>query len=209
VAIAAMIEQGVWTTGKQKGGAISASAALKEAVATEAAAHGLSKAKAKRVVEKAAALVEPKSKAKIDTVIAAAKRSALEVVRAMTDLSITKELDILRHVEPKPETDVVLRIVKAIGKVEGADYKRLVSEIVNHAIVDDILTEASKTTAAERDAARKAQAQAVSNAAAKAAEARKAKAEKPKAEKAKAVPKMKDSKRKAKTVAPVTDPEFA
>lgn len=206
VAIAALIEQGVWTTGKQKGGMISASAALKDAVATEAAAMGLSKGKAKRVVEKAAALVEPKSKAKLEPVVLAAKQSAAAVIKAMENLSLTKELDILRHVEPRPDSDTVLRIIKMIGKVEGADYKRLVSEVVNHSIVDDILAEAGKMTAEQREAARKEQASSKSIAAAKAAEARKAKTAKPKADKAKAVPKLKDSKKKAPGV--VKDPEF-
>jgi len=206
VVISGLIEQGAWTTGKQKGGIISASAALKDAVAAEAAAKGLSKAKAKRVVEKAAALVEPKSKARIDAVAAAAKEGHVAVVKALAEREITKEKHILVHVETPEPPDPVLRLIKAIGKVDGADYKRLVKEIVNHAIIDDILVEANKTTPAEREAARKAEAATKSNAAAKAAEARKAKAEKKAEPQAKPVPKQKDKKKKAEP-APA-EPDF-
>jgi hypothetical protein len=184
VAIRTLMDQGLWTTGKQKRGVVSASAALKDALTTEAKAKGVSAATAKRVIEKAAALLDAKSKAHVEPVFSAAATGEGDVVKAMVNAGFTKEADIIKHVEPAPENNVVLRIVKAITKLEKADRTKFVYELVNHEIIDDILAEANKSTAEERAAARK-EASSKSNAAAAAAERRKAKAPKARAKKEK------------------------
>lgn len=157
VAIRQLLDQELWTTGKQKKGVVSASAALKDALVTEAKQNDISPSKAKRLIEKAAAIVVPGTKTHISAVHVAAANSVDEVAKAMAGAGITKEIDILRHVDP-PVTDVVARIMKAISKLEGADRKGFVKEIVSHEIIDDILPEAEATTAEERENARKAKA---------------------------------------------------
>lgn len=188
VAVRTLIDQGLWTTGKQKKGIVSASSALKDALITQAKAKEVPAGTAKRLIEKAAALVVPGTKAHVPGIFVASANSATEVVKAMTTAGFSKEADIVRHVEP-PQTSVVGRLIKAIVKLEGKDRIAFVKELVDHEVIDDVLAEAGKTSAEEREKQRAEAKAAVSNAAAKAAEARKAK--QAKAAKEKAAPKEK------------------
>jgi hypothetical protein len=153
VAIRTMLDTGNWTTGKQKGGIVSASVALKDALVTEAKAKEISPGSAKRLIEKAAALVVPGSKVHVSAVHVAAAQSTGEVMKALRSSGLNTEADIVRHVEP-PMPDIVGRLMKAISKLKDKDRSSFVRELVSHEIIDDVLEEANKTTPAEREAAR-------------------------------------------------------
>lgn len=215
IAIRTLLDQDLWTTGRQKKGVVSASQALKDALITEAKANKVSPAKAKRLIEKAAALVVPTSSVHVPALHVAASQSADDAVKALRDAGFQSEKNIINHVSP-PVTDVVARLMKAVSKLEGADRKGFIREIVSHEIIDDILPEANKQTAEEREAARKAQAEAAkkpkqakvnTDARAKARAEREAKKAEPKA---KPVPKSAGSKKgdatKAKKEAAPADP---
>lgn len=219
VAIRQLLDQGVWTSGKQKGGAVSASAALQNALVAEAKAKEIAPSKAKRLIEKSALIVVPgagKGDVHVAAVHIAAAQSTDAVLKALDNAGFKKEADIINHVEPK-EVDIVARITKAVSKLENKDRAGFIKELCNHEIIDDILKEANKITAEERENQRRALAEAKKKAAEpkksvvkKDAVAKgKADAKAAKADKAQPVPKSGGSKKGASTkakAADVTDP---
>ena len=124
VVIAAAQAEGLWTTGKQKGGKASFSAELKAALEAGAKAQSINAARAKRLVEVGAAILFRK-----DAAIPAVKEFALEgdaeaVVEAFLDANIKREADLLRHVGAGPKKDAVSALVKAFKALSPADQAR-------------------------------------------------------------------------------------
>lgn len=183
VSINSLMEQGEWTTGRQAGG-LSASAAMQKSIIEAAAARGVSKAKAKRLVEKAAGVLA--GERAIPSVVKAASVNTTEVARVLFESGIKNEADLVRHVSP-PKTDALLSLVKRVTGLDMADRARFVQQIALFEIADDIVT-----AVGERGAEPPAPTVKVE----KVEKVAKPKAEKPKAEpKARPVPKMKDKKK--------------
>lgn len=195
VAIASMMDAGEWTTGRQKAGVTSASAALQEALIAEAKSQSVSAAKAKRLTEKAAAVISADHSAYIKSVSDAARVNANEVVSKMFDAGIKSEAELMRHVSP-PKDDAVLSLVNRVTKLSGDDRLRFAQQIAAYDLVDDIAEAARKRIEAgdtpipmeKPKPAPKVKAEKVA----------KPKVEKPKADpKARPVPKLKDAKKVA------------
>jgi hypothetical protein len=206
VAIRAMIDEGSWTSGKQAKNAVSASSALKSALEAKAKDHGIAGAKAKRVVERTAKIMERKEKAHIADVFAAAALSSDEVVKAFAKHDITKELHVDRHIKPK-ESNPALSIMKRINRLAGKDKREFITLLVDNDIIDPILAAAG--TEAEREAARVSDPIGEVETTSKKAVVRRAAVESGKAQ-ARSVPKSGTSKKgaasKAKAEAAVADP---
>ncbi|UMO76054.1 hypothetical protein [Planktothrix phage Pra-JY27] len=156
VVVRSMLDQGIWSTGKQKKGVISASAGLKAAIEAEAKAKAVSPAKAKRVVEKAAAILDGKKK--IDAVFEAAAESADAVISALAEAEIKKEADIIRHVEGEPEKDPVAATLKKIAKFNDQQRVEFLKALRNQEGVE-IIESAAAPGKAEKAAAEKAAAE--------------------------------------------------
>lgn len=116
VVVGTMMSQGVWTTGKQKKGVVSASSGLKVAMEAEAKANKIAPAKVKRLIEKAAAVLS--GKAKLDGIEDAVESGVPAVLDVFKGAEIEKEADLIRHVEGEPEKDPVGAVLKKIGKFD-------------------------------------------------------------------------------------------
>ncbi|UMO76074.1 hypothetical protein [Planktothrix phage Pra-JY27] len=127
VVIAAAHAAGTWTTGKQKGGAPSASARLKAALIEGAKKRNVNEARAKRLVETAAAVLFRKD-ARIADVVEAA-HDAGAVYDAFQANKIKREADLLRHVGAVKKADKVAALVKAFKELSPAEQARFTATL--------------------------------------------------------------------------------
>lgn len=127
VAIADLMARDMWTTGKQKKGVKSGSVMLKAAIEAEASARKVNAARAKRLVEKAAAILVGKKA--ISGVMPEAENGGEEgtlgVVNVLNSFKIETEAQLLRHVDGAPVKDPVADILKAMAKLSPDQMKSL------------------------------------------------------------------------------------
>lgn len=147
--IAGMMADGTWSTGKKSGG--STSMHLKNAILAEAEARKVNEARAKRLVEKAAAILNGR-KAVPGVLDAAGKGdgSVTSIVNALDKAKITTEAQLLRHVDGAPAKDPVAIILKMVANLDAKQRAHLDAELAKPATDDTDTAPAEVVIAAAR-----------------------------------------------------------